>query len=203
MTTLKSLLTLMILLTGAPLLAEDWVDHWNSGGELWAEAENAGSDSTWGEWVVTEVSAGYIGGMDFLITHLAFPCASPTGEPVEWVLWVTDGSGPPPGPPESAPHSGTFVPPLVDGSDPLPFSYVTIELDPWVPSWYYQHLVFGYRNPGFAGLTDFNGIESWTWYGGEWTSDSAFGQTAVLQIMGWVAIIPTEDSSWSGIKSLY
>jgi hypothetical protein len=194
--------TCIFLLLSAPLQADDWYDYWNSGGELWAEADYSGSASTGDEWIVTSVQAYEITNSNFLLTFFAFPCASLTGEPVEWGLWVMAQAGPPPGPPSSAHYSGTFIPPLVEGSGPPPFTYVTFE-GPYAAAWSYEYLIFGYKNPGFAGLTDFNGVESWRWSGSEWASDSSSGQTAVLQVMGMDVIIPTDPSSWSRIKNLY
>jgi len=192
------------LLLGSPAQAEDWDDYWNSAGNLWAEAEYADNEDPWGEWIVTGFQVWEFGGLwlDLLVSHLAFPCASPSGDPVDWVIWILDDLGPPPGPPSSAHFSGTFTPPLIDGSEP-PLTYATFELDTWIPVFGYEYVIFGYRNPGLVGLTDSNGIESWGWIGGEWVANSSLGKTAVLQLMGWPAIIPAGESSWGRIKSLY
>lgn len=200
----RNLFLIVLLMLAMPAVAQDWDEAWNSAGELWYAPEHAGSHSNWAEWVVARVPIVDLGGMDFWVTHFAFPCASATGQETQWIAWVGDDPDPPSIPPESATWSGSFLPPVHEpGTPPPPFEYATIEVSQFVYGFYSQYLFFGYRNPGYAGLTDYNGVDTWGWIYGAWNDDGYFDRTAVLQVMGYAGIIPVEDSSLSRIKSLY
>ena len=63
---------------------------------------------------------------------------------------------------------------------------------------------FGYDNTGLGGQTDYNGVETWAWYGETWDPDVDWGRTAILQVKGnFEGPVATESVSFGEIRSLY
>jgi hypothetical protein len=177
--------------------------EYNTGGVIDFVPDMGGSHDGWAEWFVTAVynNTGYT----LKLLELGFPCAGPPTGTYGWLVW-TDAAGmvAPPGSASTADFYGTFTPvdPNPETLPPTTYTYVDIATaDILVADGTY--FVIGYDNTGMGGMTGYNGVETWGWYGGVWDPDSDWGRTAILQVKANHATTPVENESWSYIKALF
>ena len=164
-----------------------------------------GSATGWGEWFLaaTQNTLGY----DMGINEISFPCCGPATEPYGWLVWVGDMGGliAPAGDAYTADHFGSFAPvdPAVDTFPPTVYTYLDLSAEGVViPAG--NFFVFGYDVTGNGGQIDYNGIETWGWYGGIWESDVSWSRTGILQLKGGEGgTSATETNTWGGIKGLF
>ncbi|MCA9754924.1 MAG: hypothetical protein KDA27_03910 [Candidatus Eisenbacteria bacterium] len=179
----------------------DWV--YNTGGSEDFVPTTGGSFDGWGEWFITTVYNDT--GSDLTLTELGFPCAGPMTEDYGWLVWLgLGGLVAPTGDAYTADYFGQFTPvdPGPDTFPPTVYTYVDVSAaNIVVPAGTY--FAFGYDNTGTGGQTDFNGVETWAWYGGLWDPDINYGRTAILQVKGNYGAVPVEQTTWGQIKGLY
>jgi hypothetical protein len=198
---IASIVLALTMLNPCTGIADWWTEAYNTGGEIDCPPQSGGSSDTWAEWTITTILCGDQFEYPFFLAGFAFPCSGPTGE---WVLWVHDLPPDYPDSPLSAQLSGEFTPVITDPEVELPLEYSYVQISPPIEVYYWQYITFGYRNPGHCGLIPFNGVTTWGWIYDSWANDSAYGKTALLQIMdsyGSGTLARPENISW--IKSLY
>lgn len=172
--------------------------EYNTAGAIDAPATTGGSSDGWGEYFIT--AWANLTGQDVYIAEFGWPCGG--AGPVDWVVWVTDGSLP--GAPGSQNFSGQFTPASGDPDELPPTTYTYIDVsDAGVVVPADQVMYFGYQNPGIGGQIDFNGTDTWAWYFGAWDPDAGWGRTAVLQFKGNYDVVPTQSQSLTNIKALF
>jgi hypothetical protein len=176
--------------------------EYNTGGTIDFVPELGGSATGWAEWSIAFVTNNT--GFDLSLTELSWPCAGPPSGAYGWLAWPNQSTLP--GAAETAPYHGAYTP--VD-PDPLSFppttyTYIDVAAQaiPWQAG---TTLCFGLDNTGMQGMTAYNGVETWGWYGGIWDADSPYGRTCVLQLKADpVGIgVPTLRTTWGAIKALY
>lgn len=179
----------------------DW--EYNTGGAIDFVPDLGGSSTGWGEWFITTVYND--SGQDLTLTELGFPCCGPMTETYGWMVWLGMPSLEPPfGDASSADYFGQFTPvdPNPATFPPTVYTYVDVTGDAIVvPNGTY--FSFGYDVTGNGGQTTYNGVDTWAWYGGVWDPDANYGRTAILQVKGNYGPVPTIESSWGTVKSLY
>lgn len=180
----------------------DWV--YNTGGSLDFVPDMGGSATGWAEWFVTTVYND--SGHDLYLIEFGFPCGGPATGPYGWLVWLLlPAIQPPPGPAETALFYGAFTPTSPDPNTipPTIYSYVDVtDVSIVIPADTY--FCFGYDNTGMGGMTSFNGVQTWGWYGGVWDPDSGWGRTAILQVKAsFTNPIATEPITWGNVKALY
>ncbi len=147
-------------------------------GEIWCIPTLGGSQSGWAGWSIAHLWFE----LDTVLDHLDVPvCGPPTGS-YGWVLWL-DTPFPPPDGPWSAQYHGEFVPWCADPWTYPPTQYTDVHL-PWICVPAGSSVVFGFENTGMQGMIPFNGIETFGWWNGQWTSDAHYGRTTVIQVRG-------------------
>ena len=115
-----------------------------------APATTGGSDTGWGTHFIA--AWANLTGQDVYIAEFGWPCGG--AGPVDWVVWVTDGSLP--GAPGSQNFSGQWTPASGDSdtNPPATYSYIDVS-DAGVVVPADQVMYFGYENPGIGGQVDF------------------------------------------------
>ncbi len=180
---------------------DDWV--YNTGGVEGFVPTVQGSASGWGEWFITTVMNDT--GEDLYLSELGFPCSGPATEPFGWLVWVgINGMNAPAGNAYTADFYGEFAPVEPNPEvDPLVYTFIDISEEfIVVPNGAY--FSFGYDNTGLGGQTDFNGVDTWAWYGEAWDPDVNWGRTAILQVKGnFEGPVATESVSLGEIRALY
>ena len=164
-----------------------------------------GSATGWAEWMLaaTQNTLAY----DMNVNELSWPCCGAPSELYGWVVWVGDMGGlvPPSGDAYTADHYGPFTPvdPAPDTFPPVVYTYVDVSAEGVViPAG--NFFVFGYDVTGNGGQIDYNGIETWGWYGGIWESDVSWARTCILQIKGGEGgSSPVEGDTWGTIKAMF
>jgi hypothetical protein len=177
--------------------------EYNTGGAIDFVPDLGGSFDGWAEWFVTAVYNNT--GQALKLVELGFPCAGPPTGAYGWLVW-TDVGGlvPPPGAASTADYFGAFTPvdPNPATFPPITYTYVDISSeDIEIPADTY--FVIGYDNTGMGGMTTFNGVATWGWYGGIWDPDADYGRTAILQVKANYVYSPVENASWGDIKALF
>ena len=163
-----------------------------------------GSHDGWAEYFITTVYNNT--GQSLHLVELGFPCCGPPTDIYGWVVWTNVGGMVPPfGPANTADFFGEFTPvdPAPDTFPPTVYTYIDISAAGVViaPGAYW---CFGYDVTGNGGQVDYNGTDTYGWYGGTWDPDAGWGRTAVLQVKAnFSGGNPTEESSWGAVKALY
>ena len=177
--------------------------EWNSGGSIDFIPDTGGSATGWAEYFITAVQNTT--GQDLQLVELGFPCDGPATGTYGWLVWI-DAAVPPgtPGPATTAQYYGAFTPVSNTGTfPPTVYTYIDVSTENMIVpdgSW----LWFGYDNTGYGGMTSYNGVETWGWYGGVWDPDGNWGRTAILQVKAnYAGPVPTEQSTWGQVKQLY
>ncbi len=177
---------------------EDW--EWNSGLSMEAPASGYGTPSGWGTHLITTVQNNE--GYDVELTELAWPIAGPSSN---WYVWVdVGGLNPPSGDWNTADYTDSFTPADTDGSEHLPtvYSYVDVSGEGIVIA-DGDFLCFGYENPGCAGLTDYTGVGTWSWWSGAWDSDTPYGITSLHQVKGNYISVAVQPTSLGKVKATF
>lgn len=152
--------------------------EWNSAGSIDAAATTGGSSDGWGtHFLATTVNDS---GDDMRLVELGWPCAGVI--PGAWLVWV---GGSMPADYSNPDYTGSFT--AVDTDDtqlpPPTYTYVDVTAaNVVVPRG--ETVWLAYVNPGVGGQIDFNGVDTWGWYGGAWDPDQTWGRTAVMQLKG-------------------
>jgi hypothetical protein len=175
--------------------------EYNTGGAIDFVPEMGGSSTGWAEWAIAFVTNN--SGSDLSLMELGWPCSGPTSGPYGWLVWTNQPS--PPGPADSAEYFGPFTPADPDPASLPPTTYTYIDVSafgiPWPDG---TTICIGYDNTGMEGMTAYNGVETYGWYGGIWDADSAYGRTAILQVKANISGgTPTWQSTWGKVKALY
>lgn len=158
--------------------------EWSSGGVMDFVPTTGGSFDGWGSHFLATTVNGT--GQDMQLTELGIPCAGTIA--AEWMVWI----GTMPSDYSSPDFSGSF---MATDPDPLTFpptvyTYVDVtSANVLVPSG--EAVWIAYVNPGVGGQTDFNGVDTWSWYLGAWDGDQAWGRTAIMQLKGDPVVQPT------------
>jgi hypothetical protein len=177
--------------------------EYNTGGSINYVPDLGGSSDGWAEWFVTAVYNNT--GQALKLIELGFPCAGPPTGPYGWLVWTSVGGYvPPAGDATTANYYGAFTPvdPNPATFPPVTYTYVDISASNIViPANTYFEI--GYDNTGMGGMTSYNGVQTWGWYGGIWDPDSSYGRTAILQVKANFAYSPVEETSWTSIKALF
>jgi hypothetical protein len=177
--------------------------EYNTGGAIDFVPDMGGSFDGWAEWFVTAVYNAT--GQELKLVELGFPCAGPPTGTYGWLVWTgISGYVAPPGGASTATYYGAFTPvdPNPETLPPTTYTYVDISaLNIVIPAATYFEI--GYDNTGMGGMTSYNGVETWGWYGGVWDPDSSWGRTAILQVKANYAYSPVDSRSWSSIKALF
>lgn len=179
--------------------------EYNTGGTLDMAATTGGSALGWGEWFI--VTLQNTTGQDLVLTELGFPCGGTVAtDDHGWVVWTDLGSlTSPAGDAFSADYHGGYTPASSDDVTNPPTSYTYVDLtaaNVMVADGSYYCV--GYKNPGIGGQIDYNGVDTYAWYSSVWDPDVNYGRTALIQVKADYATgTPTEETSWSAIKSLY
>lgn len=171
--------------------------EYNTAGAVDTPATLGGSWDGWGEYFIG--SWLNLTGQDVTLAEISFPCGGTL--PSNWVIWITDNL---PGGPGSETFGGPFTPASDDAVTlPPPFyTYVDISAEGiMVPA--NANIFFGYQNPGIGGQIEYNGVDTYAWYGGAWDPDPAWGRTAVLQLKGNFGGVATDAKTLSQVKVLF
>ncbi len=166
----------------SPLQA-DW--EWSSAGTIDVVPTTGGSWDGWGEHFIVQVTNTT--GSDQLVMEFGFPCAGTI--PSQWIVWLDPAM---PASFSGGDFSGAFTATDPDDQNfpPVNYTYVDVSADGVViPDG--QVFWFGYTNPGISGQIDYNGVDTYGWYGGAWDSDGAWGRTTIMQFK---ANIPTQPT---------
>jgi hypothetical protein len=193
------------LVPGTPGAPSTWrADfEYNTGGSMNFVPTLGGSAAGWAEWFVTAVYNNT--GHSLRLTELGFPCAGPATGAYGWLVWTNVGGYvAPAGGASTANYYGTFTPvdpnPLTN--PPVTYTYVNVLASNIViPN--NTYFAIGYDNTGMGGMTPFNGVATWGWYGGVWDPDSGYTRTAILQVKADFQDTPVERASWTNIKALF
>ena len=193
------LLAVTLLFTSAAS-AEDF--EYNSGGAIDIVPTTGGSSTGWGEWFVTTVENDT--GYDLLLTEFGFPCCGPPTGTYGWIVW-TDMGGlvPPSGEASTADFYGEFTPddPNPETFPPTDYTYIDVSTASIIiPDG--NFFCYGYDVTGNGGQVDYNGVETWAWYGGAWDPDPSWSRTAVLQVMANFEGA-LDQSTWGSIKNAF
>jgi predicted outer membrane repeat protein len=165
--------------TPSPLKADF---EYNTGGVIDFVPTLGGSATGWAEWMIATVRNDT--GHRLRLTEFGFPCCGPPTGPYGWMVWRSVGGlYPPAGDPTTADRHGAFTPadPNPSTNPPTVYTYVDVVAQNIVIP-IGSYFCFGYDVTGYGGLTSFNGVQTWGWYGGAWDPDQTYGRTAVLQV---------------------
>ncbi len=176
--------------------------EYNTGGTIDYVPTLGGSSDGWAEYGITNITNDT--GVDLCVVELSWPCGGPESGIYGWLVWTGTG-GTIPGAPETADYFGPYTPvdPNPDTFPPTTYTYVDVSAEniPFVAN---DIIFFGFDNTGMMGQTEYNGVETWGWYGGVWDSDAGWSRTTILQIKADACGgVPTEDVSWGRVKTLY
>jgi hypothetical protein len=179
--------------------------EYNTAGSIDAAATTAGSALGWGEWFITTVHNDT--GQDIVLTELGFPCGGTVAtDDHGWVVWTgLAGLEAPAGDAFTADYSGAYTPASSDDVTSPPPTYTYVDLiAASITVAAGDYFCVGYKNPGIGGQIDNNGVDTWAWYSEVWDPDVNYGRTAVIQVKAdYAGSTPTQETSWSAIKSLY
>lgn len=196
----KFILLAATLVFASAAFAEDF--EYNTGLTMDIEPTLGGSATGWGEWFLATVENDT--GNDLLLIEFGFPCAGPPTGTYGWVVWTDIGElAPPAGEADTAEYYGTFTPvdPDPETWPPTVYTYVDVSAaNVIIPAGNY--FCWGYDVTGMGGQVEYNGVETWGWYGGIWESDEPWGRTAVIQVKADFAGA-LEHSTWGSIKSVF
>jgi uncharacterized protein YodC (DUF2158 family) len=174
---------------------------YNTGGEIDYVPQMGGSATGWAEWTITFWRNDT--GMSLLLSELSWPCSGPASGAYGWLVWLDQTDLP--GPAETAQYYGPYTPvdPNPASFPPTTYTYIDVSAASII-----VHagttLCFGFDNTGMQGMTDYNCVETWGWYGGIWDSDSAYGRTAIMQLKAsFCGSTPVEPTSWGKIKARF
>jgi hypothetical protein len=171
--------------------------EYNTAGAIDAMATTGGSADGWGEYFIT--SWTNTTGQDVELLEFGWPCGG-LG-PVDWVVWITETL---PGAPGTEGFNGQWTPVSSDDVTNPPTTYTYIDVTGagiMIPDG--ATFYFGYENPGLGGQVDFNGVDTWAWYFGDWDPDQGWGRTAVLQFKGTFGGVAAEASTLTQVKHLF
>ncbi len=181
--------------------------EFSTGGAMNTPATLSGNAAGWAYYfahVYTNNS-----GFDLNLLELGFPTnensADPIVMPVEWTISLNNSDVYSVINPYTFAWDGLgeFTPVgIIDTAPPTDYSIVDISADGLVLL-DGQSMVWGYENAGLGGMIDFNGEVTYGWYVDFWDVDDSYGRTALQQFTADYADTPTEDSSFSSVKSLY
>ena len=149
--------------------------EWSSGGAIDVVPTTGGSWDGWGEYFIVQVTNDT--GADQQIVEFGFPCGGTIGS--EWMIWLDSTM---PASFSGGDFSGSFTATDTDDTTmpPVNYTYVDVSAEGVViPDG--QVFWFGYKNPGLSGQIDYNGIDTYGWYGGAWDGDGGWGRTTVMQ----------------------
>jgi hypothetical protein len=175
--------------------------EYNTGGTIDFVPDLGGSATGWAEWSIAFVTNST--GQDLLLTELSWPSGGPPSGAYGWLVWLNQSTLP--GPAQTAQYYGPYTPndPNPTTFPPTTYTYIDVTASNmvWLDG---TTLCWGFDNTGMQGMTSFNGVDTWGWYGGIWDGDQAYGRTAILQIKADInGPVPTEPTNWGLIKSLY
>ncbi len=193
---------LVVALLSVALLASAADFEYNSGGAMGTVPTTGGSSSGWGEWFVVSILND--SGQDILLMELGFPCCGPPTGADGWLVWTdVGGLNPPAGDASTADYSGAFTPldPAPDTFPPITYTYIDVSAEDIVIA-NGAYFCIGYDVTGNGGQVDFNGVDTWSWYGGVWDSDQAWSRTDILEVS---ADYDTalERNTWGSIKATF
>ncbi len=178
----------------------DW--EYNTGGTIDFVPNLGGNSAGWGEWFITTVHNNTGNGIHLI--EFGFPCCGDETETYGWVIWTgMGGLVAPSGDVTTCDFSGgpfSPVDPSPDTDPPTTYTYIDISSENIIIA-AGDYFCFGYDNTGYGGQTNYNGVDTWSWYFSEWASDAEDVRTAILQVKGnYVSSLST--LTWGGIKSL-
>ena len=175
--------------------------EYNTGGTIDFVPDLGGSATGWAEWSIAFVTNET--GQDLCLTELSWPSSGPASGDYGWLVWLNQSTLP--GPAESAQYYGPYTPNDTNPATFPPTTYTYIDVSSQAMLWANgTTLCWGFDNTGMQGMTSFNGVDTWGWYGGIWDGDQAYGRTAILQIKADpCGGVPTKPTTWGAIKALY
>jgi len=150
----------------------------NTAGTIDIPATQAGDYDNWGTHFLGRWSNDT--GQDVAVVEFGWPCGG--FWVTSWYVWISETL---PGAPGTQDFQGSFLAESEDETEypPSIYTYVDVsEAGIVIPAG--QTMYFGYGNPGMAGQITTNGVETWSWYEGNWDQDITFNRTAVLQFKG-------------------
>jgi hypothetical protein len=175
--------------------------EYNTGGAIDFVPDLGGSATGWAEWSITFVDN--TSDCDLVLSELSWPCSGPASGAYGWIVWPNQGALP--GPASTATYYGPYTPvdPNPATFPPTTYSYIDVSASN-VPFALGSTLCFGFDNTGMQGMTAYNGVVTYGWYGGIWDDDSPYGRTVIMQLKANCAgTVPTENASWGQVKALY
>ncbi len=175
--------------------------EYNTGGAIDYPPSTGGSATGWSEWAIAFVANSTYN--DLGLTEISWPCSGPASGPYGWIVWTGTGETLP-GPAETAEYFGPYTPDDPDPSTFPPDDYTYVDISAsniLFPAG--DTICFGMDNTGMMGMTSYNGVETYGWYGGVWDSDSAYGRTTILQIKADLLLVPADVNSWGQVKELF
>lgn len=181
------------------LTRADW--EYNTGGQIDFVPELGGSATGWAEWSIAKLTNTT--GDDYVLVELSWPCAGPPSGPYGWIVWTDQPTLP--GPANTAEYYGPYTPvdPDPNTFPPTTYTYIDVSAEN-VPFLAGTTSFWGFDNTGMQGMTAYNGVETWGWYGGIWESDVSWGRTVVMQLKAnFAGGTPVENVSWGAVKALY
>ncbi len=169
--------------------------EWSTAGSMDFVPTLGGSSDGWGtHFLATTVNTS---GQDMRILEFGWPCGGTIAG--EWLVWL--GASMPPNysnPDFSGPFTATSPDPTT--LPPTIYTYVDVSgANVVVPAG--ETVWFAYVNPGIGGQVAFNGVDTWSWYGGVWDPDQAWGRTAVMQLRADPAAQPTPTPGPGGTNA--
>ena len=178
--------------------------EYNTGGTIDYVPDLGGSATGWAEWSIAFVTNNT--GSDIGVIELGWPCSGPPSGPYGWLVWPNQSTLP--GPAETAPYHGAYTPVDPNPQTYPPTTYTYLDISDLGIFWQNgTTLCFGFDNTGMQGMTDYNGVETWGWYGGIWEPDPPYGRTCILQLRADLCCppppVPTVPTTWGSIKALF
>jgi len=178
----------------------DW--EYNTGGTIDFIPNLGGRNAGWGEWFITTVHNNTDNNIH--LVEFGFPCCGDETETYGWVIWTgMGGLNAPSGDVSTSDfHGGPFSPVDTnpDTDPPTTYTYIDISSENIVIT-AGDYFCFGYDNTGHGGQTNYNGVDTWSWYFSEWAPDAEEIRTAILQVKG-NYVLSLSTLTWGGIKSL-
>lgn len=191
---------LLVVLLSLAMLASAADFEYNTGGAMGTVPTTGGSADGWGEWFIVPIMND--SGQELMLTELGFPCGGPATGDYGWVVWTdVGGLTPPAGAAATADFSGPFTPvnPDPETSPPVDYSYIDVTAENIVIA-DGAYFCVGYDNTGIGGQIDFNGTDTYAWYGGVWDGDQAWSRTAIIEVSA-DFVQALDQHTWGAIKA--
>jgi hypothetical protein len=182
--------------------------EFNTGGVMNYVPEALGSATGWAYFSAHIFTNG--AAQDLALTELAFPTCEnstdPIDMPVDWFveMGATDVNVIVDPWTHAYTFQGLFTPTnLMDSTaDMLVYDAVDVTAENIVLA-AGETMIWGYENAGLQGMTAAPVEVTYGFWVSFWDDDSAYGRTALMQLMGDYVTTATEEASLSQIKALY